>query len=159
MVVEDDAAASFALACAGGAVPHGELVASAWAFDAEIEHVLLVDHARFRVLIPPGGRVEAGEDPRAAALRELLEETGLVGTVLDERPALLDLWRDVRDAGEPIETYGLAFLVTVDPRAPLTSEPDQPASWVPLGSPPDRAHPRHWRRLNEAAARLRVERT
>jgi 8-oxo-dGTP diphosphatase len=50
----------------------------------------------------PGGRVELGEDDRAAVRREVLEETGLhvvvgirVGTV--QRPGLHGLTYDIRD--------------------------------------------------------------
>jgi len=38
----------------------------------------------------PGGGIEFGEDPRAAALRELTEETGLVGEIIDL--ATVDSW-------------------------------------------------------------------
>jgi 8-oxo-dGTP diphosphatase len=41
--------------------------------------VLLVHHKRLALWIPVGGEVEANETPLEAALRELQEETGLVG--------------------------------------------------------------------------------
>lgn len=41
--------------------------------------VLLVHHKRLQLWLPVGGELEPGETPLEAALRELKEETGLVG--------------------------------------------------------------------------------
>lgn len=62
----------------------------------------------------PGGRLEAGEDPLAACLREIDEELGL--KVLVTR--ILDSWLyDVKGAGEVlIVTYACAPLTGVTPR-------------------------------------------
>lgn len=43
------------------------------------DRVLLIQHARLRKWLPPGGELEPGETPLEAAARELREETGLVG--------------------------------------------------------------------------------
>ena len=40
---------------------------------------LLIRHTRLGVWLPPGGELEAGETPLEGAMRELREETGLVG--------------------------------------------------------------------------------
>lgn len=58
----------------------------------------------------PGGGLEHGEDPRDGVLRELMEETGLVGEV----DALLDVdsWHTVLAdrTGEPIDWHGVRIL-------------------------------------------------
>ena len=48
---------------------------------------LLHWHAKNQMWLPPGGHVEADEDPIEAAHREVLEETGLTVLVLPTAPA------------------------------------------------------------------------
>ena len=47
-----------------------------------IWHVLLIRHARSRHVSFPKGHIEAGETPRQAALREVLEETGYKAVIV-----------------------------------------------------------------------------
>lgn len=58
----------------------------------------------------PGGGLEHGEDPRAGALRELTEETGLIGEIT----GLLDVdsWHTVftNREGEELDWHGLRVL-------------------------------------------------
>ncbi|GLW30361.1 NUDIX domain-containing protein [Actinoplanes regularis] len=51
--------------------------------------VLLVDHVKAGLWLPPGGHVEPGENPVLTARRELAEELGLDGATLRETPVLL----------------------------------------------------------------------
>ncbi|HSP55992.1 MAG TPA: NUDIX domain-containing protein [Dehalococcoidia bacterium] len=51
------------------------------------EATLLHWHKRLGQWMPPGGHIEADEDPVQAVLREILEETGLVAEVIRTRVA------------------------------------------------------------------------
>jgi len=147
LVAEDDARSALVEASSGAVVPPGELIAWTWTFDRSFSSTLLVDHQRFDALMPPGGRVEVGEHPRAAALRELHEETGIAGLLVDERPALVDVVRGTTADGAAFQTFGLAFAVIADPGVPLDGEPGQQPLWVPVRVRPERAHERHWQRM------------
>jgi 8-oxo-dGTP pyrophosphatase MutT (NUDIX family) len=62
----------------------------------------------------PGGGVDFGEDPRGAALRELWEETGLTGEIIDL--AAVDSWTDrFVDPTDGIETdfHGIRIIYRV----------------------------------------------
>lgn len=65
----------------------------------------------------PGGKIEPGELPRRAALRELREETGLVLAPADARFAGVVTWHDW--PGEP-DVGGYVFVAHVGPAAAWT---------------------------------------
>lgn len=70
----------------------------------------------------PGGKVEAGETPAAAAARECLEETGVAVRVLE---------RTVRvesPAARPTLCVWFHWAVPLDPAV----EPRPPFAWVPI---------------------------
>ncbi|MFC6593308.1 NUDIX domain-containing protein [Kitasatospora paranensis] len=115
---------------AGTAEHSGPLVAEVWVFDVRGRRILLEEHP-WRGLVPPGGKVDAGETPRRAAARELLEETGLSAVLLN-RPAMAFVRRFRADSAAT--TLGLSYAAVVDPRQPLRCEPGQPAAWFALDS-------------------------
>lgn len=57
--------------------PPKHLVSYFSLFDSQTKQLLLVDHKKARLWLPPGGHVESGENPSDAAKRELQEELGV----------------------------------------------------------------------------------
>lgn len=88
---------------------------------------LFLDHLSWEI---PGGRINDGETPEAAAIRECLEETGMaceiVAPLLRFHPGLDTLWNPsflfhARPAGDPARSHSRDDVEQVEHR-----------SWVPL---------------------------
>jgi len=131
----------------------GELVVWAWVFDEERTHVLMVDHHLFGLWVTPGGRAGRGEDPLAAAARELFEETGTSGLPVSTSPALVDAIAAVSPDGRPVTTFGAAFVFQADRNNVLSPEDGQPARWWPLAQPPERRREHLWEWMVEHLTR------
>jgi 8-oxo-dGTP pyrophosphatase MutT (NUDIX family) len=81
--------------------------------------VLLLRHKRLGIWLQPGGHIDPGETPWAAALREAHEETGLGVRFLDDPPTLVHV--DVHAGGRGHTHLDLRYLVDggeADPAPP-----------------------------------------
>jgi 8-oxo-dGTP pyrophosphatase MutT (NUDIX family) len=61
--------------------------------DAAERCLLLGDHRKSGLWLPPGGHVEDGEDPHQAVIREAREELGIEAEFQDENPLFLSVTR------------------------------------------------------------------
>lgn len=80
--------------------------------------ILLHRHKRLGRWLQPGGHLDPGEHPGSAAVRETLEETGLVAAHPADRPRLLHV--DVHEGPRGHLHLDLRYLLTADGAAALT---------------------------------------
>jgi 8-oxo-dGTP pyrophosphatase MutT (NUDIX family) len=87
--------------------------------------VILHKHKRLGIWIQPGGHIDEGEDPADAAVREVLEETGLATTHFSGGPTIVHV--DVHPAPKGHTHLDLRYLLRgpdADPKPPKCESPD-----------------------------------
>src|SRR5216683_8452315 len=58
-------------------------VATGYVYDRNTDTFLLILQKKLGKWLPPGGHLDKGEEPHKGVLRELLEETGVQGRIID----------------------------------------------------------------------------
>jgi 8-oxo-dGTP pyrophosphatase MutT (NUDIX family) len=92
---------------------------TASAFVVSSRGVVLHLHRRLGIWVQPGGHVDPGESPESAAVRETLEETGLLGRHLDP----VELFNvDVHPGPRGHTHYDLRYVLVADPVDPAPHE-------------------------------------
>jgi ADP-ribose pyrophosphatase YjhB (NUDIX family) len=100
--------------------------------------VLLVNHPRYDLWLPPGGHIELDEDPEEALFREIKEETGLEVEILSTKPNLdfpgnkyiyLPAYISVHDANPPHKHIGLSYFAKAKNAQNLKSDEHTETRW------------------------------
>lgn len=97
-----------------------------------VEVLLILD--RFGRWTLPKGHVEEGEGPREAALREIAEETGIAGRVVEPLPPTVYVFRDRHGTVEKTVHYFLVEAVGGEP-TPQKGEVEA-VRWFPVAAIP-----------------------
>lgn len=97
----------------------GHLTGSALVIDPADHRILVLYHSKLQRWLQPGGHADGDPDLARVALREAVEEIGIVGLQLVEPAIDLDIHRVDPPGESPHEHYDVRFLVI----APVGSEP------------------------------------
>jgi 8-oxo-dGTP pyrophosphatase MutT (NUDIX family) len=100
--------------------------------------LLLGDHRKSGLWLPPGGHVEDGEDPRQAVIREAREELGIEAQFKDDQPCFLTV-TPTRGPNRHLDVDLWFLLDLARQEAQLTPDPREFSSvrWFEFGVPRD----------------------
>jgi 8-oxo-dGTP pyrophosphatase MutT (NUDIX family) len=116
----------------------GHVTASAWILSADRREVLLTHHRKLGRWLQLGGHADGETDPRAVALREAREESGLahlrfLPDAADPLPLDLDVHEIPARGAEPAHLHhDLRFLLVAGPgQRPRASAESHALRWFP----------------------------
>lgn len=100
--------------------------------------LLLVNHPRYDMWLPPGGHVELDEDPEEALFKEIEEETGLDVEIVADKPSTdakgtkyiyIPAYISVHDANPPHKHIGLTYYARAKSSDNVKSDEHTQTKW------------------------------
>jgi 8-oxo-dGTP pyrophosphatase MutT (NUDIX family) len=116
----------------------GHITASGFVVDPSHSRLLLIHHGKLKTWLQPGGHVDPGEDVLTAAIREVEEETGVVGVPLQGGIFDVDVHAIPAHGTRPAHThFDVRFLLEAQGERLIDSDEVLGVRWVPFGEVPD----------------------
>lgn len=135
------------------------VAADAWIVNPARTHVVLVEHGAYKQWLAPGGHCDGDPDVRAGALREAMEEAGLVnlkpllnGGIFDLNSGHVRLRRKSNGSIEPAHLhFDVCFAFEAPDNAPLiVSDESTDLRWVAVKDIANmNYYPDHMRRVEK----------
>ena len=100
------------------ATPEIHLVSYFVIASPDMDQILLVDHIKAGLWLPPGGHVDPGEDPKETVRREAKEELGIEAEFFSDKPLLLTVTKTVGNIAKHTDV-SLWYLLKYDPHQSL----------------------------------------
>lgn len=111
----------------------GHVTGSAFVVDPAVRRTLLVHHRKLGKWLQPGGHCEPGETSMDAAVRETLEETGVVAAPRSDGIFDIDVHPIPARRDEPAHVhYDVRYLLVAEPGPTTVSEESRAVEWVDL---------------------------
>ncbi len=132
------------------ASPPIHLVSYFLIFSPEQSKILLVDHKKAELWLPPGGHVEKGEDPKETVLREAKEELGIEAEFLFEQPLFVTVTKTVGNVAQHTDV-SLWYVLKWNSDEPMTYDKDEfhQIRWFEINEIPFERSDPHLRRFIE----------
>ncbi len=109
----------------------GHVTASAFVVDRSHTRLLLIHHGKLHLWLQPGGHVDPGEDVLTAAIREVEEETGVIGVPIDAGVFDVDVHPIPPSGGRPAHNhYDVRFLLEATGEDLIESDEVLDVRWV-----------------------------
>jgi 8-oxo-dGTP pyrophosphatase MutT (NUDIX family) len=115
----------------------GHITGSAFVVNRTHTKLLLIHHGKLRKWLQPGGHVDPGERVLSAAIREVEEETGVVGIPLGEGIFDVDVHPIPASGDRPPHThFDVRFLLEAENENLTDSDEVLGVRWVPFAEVP-----------------------